>query len=155
MADKEQSSSISQSRSIEEMADFWDTHDATDYNDQAYEVTVEFDLRTRRHYVAIDPDLRDMHTSASGPPGEQEMPGFQPKERHSQVGIKRTAFNQTGRAIDATRQIDCKDGRPALIDPFDQLAQRARNSARETCTEQRVDDEIRIWRNRIGFVGRK
>jgi len=48
---------ISQSRSIAEMAEFWDTHDATDFDDQTHEVTMEFDLRVRRHYVAIDPEL--------------------------------------------------------------------------------------------------
>ena len=50
-------SSLSQARSIEEMAEFWDTHDATDFNDQTYEVAMEFDLQTRGHYLAIDPDL--------------------------------------------------------------------------------------------------
>ncbi len=50
-------SSISQSRSIAEMAEFWETHDAADFDDQTHEVTIEFDLRVRRHYVAIDPEL--------------------------------------------------------------------------------------------------
>lgn len=59
MADKEQTSSITQSRAIGEMAEFWETHDATDYDDQTYEVSIEFDLKARRHYVAIDPELRD------------------------------------------------------------------------------------------------
>ena len=59
MDNREQMSSISKSRSIEEMAEFWDAHDATDYDDQTYEVTIEFDLQTRRHYVAIDPELGD------------------------------------------------------------------------------------------------
>jgi hypothetical protein len=50
-------SSISQSRSIAEMAEFWETHDAADFDNQTHEVTMEFDLRVRRHYVAIDPEL--------------------------------------------------------------------------------------------------
>ena len=50
-------SSISQSRTLEEMAEFWDTHDATDFDDRTHEVAMEFDLRTRRHYIAIDPDV--------------------------------------------------------------------------------------------------
>ena len=50
-------SSISRSRSIREMADFWDTHDASDFDDQTHEVSIEFDLRSRRHYIAIDPDV--------------------------------------------------------------------------------------------------
>ena len=57
MARDDRSSSISHSRSIGEMAEFWDAHDATDFDDQTQEVTMEFDLRTRRHYIAIDPDL--------------------------------------------------------------------------------------------------
>jgi hypothetical protein len=40
-----------------EMADFWDSHDAADFDDQTSEVELEFDLQTRRHYVAVDPDL--------------------------------------------------------------------------------------------------
>lgn len=50
-------SSISKSRSIAEMAAFWDSHDATDFEDQTYEVEMEFDLGVRRHYIAIDPEL--------------------------------------------------------------------------------------------------
>lgn len=57
MGGKDSPSSISQSRSIKEMAEFWETHDATDYDDQTYKVTMEFDLQTRHHYVAIDPEL--------------------------------------------------------------------------------------------------
>jgi hypothetical protein len=41
------------------MAEFWDTHDATDFDDRTYEVEMEFDLRSRRHYIAIDPDVLD------------------------------------------------------------------------------------------------
>ena len=49
--------SLSQSRSLEEMADFWDTHDATDFDTQTHEVKMEFDLKASRHYIAIDPDV--------------------------------------------------------------------------------------------------
>lgn len=49
--------SISQAKSIEEIAEFWDTHDATDFDDQTHEVSMEFDLQSRRHYIAIDPDV--------------------------------------------------------------------------------------------------
>ncbi len=54
---KDSVSSISGSRSMIEMADFWDSHDAADFDDQTSEVELEFDLQTRRHYVAVDPDL--------------------------------------------------------------------------------------------------
>jgi hypothetical protein len=57
MDKNESKSSISQAQSLEEMADFWDTHDATDFEDRTYEVDMEFDLQTHRHYIAIDPDL--------------------------------------------------------------------------------------------------
>ena len=50
-------SSISMSRSIAEMAAFWDTHDANDFEDQTYEVEMEFDLGVRRHYIAVDAQL--------------------------------------------------------------------------------------------------
>jgi hypothetical protein len=38
------------------MAEFWDTHAATDL-DQTQPVEFEFGLRSRRHYIAIDPGL--------------------------------------------------------------------------------------------------
>lgn len=57
MANEDNVSSISKSRSIKEMAEFWDTHDATDYEDQTQPVELKFDLRSRHHYIAIDPDL--------------------------------------------------------------------------------------------------
>ncbi|MBI5565353.1 MAG: hypothetical protein HY870_10670 [Chloroflexi bacterium] len=57
MESADQPSSLSQSRTLEDMADFWDTHDAADFDAQTHEVVMEFDLKTRRHYVAIDPDV--------------------------------------------------------------------------------------------------
>jgi hypothetical protein len=50
-------SSISGSRSVHEMAEFWDSHDATDWDDRTQEVDINFDIRARRHYIAVDPDL--------------------------------------------------------------------------------------------------
>lgn len=57
MAERDRVSSISGTTSLAEMADFWDTHDATEYEERTYEVDLEFELRTRRHYIAIDPDV--------------------------------------------------------------------------------------------------
>ena len=57
MDENENVSSISKSRTIAEMAVFWDTHDATDFEEETVEVDMTFDLNFRRHYVAIDPDL--------------------------------------------------------------------------------------------------
>jgi hypothetical protein len=48
---------ISHSRSLEEMAEFWDTHDATDFDAETHQVDIQFDLRQRRHYIAVDPDV--------------------------------------------------------------------------------------------------
>jgi len=50
-------SSISQARTVEEMADFWDTHSLADYDEQTYEVEMTFDPSARRTVVAIEPDL--------------------------------------------------------------------------------------------------
>jgi hypothetical protein len=57
MAKENSYSSISGSRSLEAMAEFWDTHDATDFDDQTVEVEMQFEPRTRRHYIAVDPDI--------------------------------------------------------------------------------------------------
>ncbi len=58
MAEKEHRlSSISQSQSLTEMADFWDAQDATNFDDQTVLVDMEFDIESRRHYLAIDPDV--------------------------------------------------------------------------------------------------
>jgi hypothetical protein len=53
----EKVSSISQSHTIEEMAEFWDTHSLADYDDQTYEVEMTFDPSARRTYVGIEPEL--------------------------------------------------------------------------------------------------
>ncbi len=57
MEEEKGASSISGSRTIAEMAEFWDSHDATDFEDETYKVSMEFDLQGERHYLAIDPDL--------------------------------------------------------------------------------------------------
>lgn len=43
--------------SYEEAADFWDTHDATDYPDSFETVSVEADLQRRHFEVEVDEDL--------------------------------------------------------------------------------------------------
>ncbi len=57
MEEKNDLSSISRSRSVAQMAEFWDTHDATDFDGQTQQVEMSFDLHIRHHYIAIDPDL--------------------------------------------------------------------------------------------------
>ncbi|WP_089727485.1 CopG family antitoxin [Candidatus Thiosymbion oneisti] len=48
--------SISKARSLDEIADFWDTHSLADYWDQTYEVTFEVRAQQRRR-VTLDPDV--------------------------------------------------------------------------------------------------
>lgn len=43
--------------SIEEAADFWDTHDLADYADVTRDVAVTIDLQRRQHLVALAPEL--------------------------------------------------------------------------------------------------
>ena len=50
-------SSISQSRTLEEMAEFWDLHSLADFEDQTYEVEMTFDPSARRSLVGIEPEL--------------------------------------------------------------------------------------------------
>ena len=50
-------SSISKSHTIEEMAEFWDTHSLADYEDQTYEVEMSFAPSARRTYIGIEPEL--------------------------------------------------------------------------------------------------
>jgi hypothetical protein len=55
----ERVSSISKARTLEEIADFWDTHSLADYEDQTYEVEMTFDPAARRAVVNIDPELME------------------------------------------------------------------------------------------------
>ena len=54
---KDKVSSISQSHTLEEMAEFWDTHSLADYEDQTYEVEMSFEPSARRSLVGIEPEL--------------------------------------------------------------------------------------------------
>ena len=48
--------SISKARTLEELAEFWDTHSLDDYWDQTHEV--EFEVRAkRRRRITLDPDI--------------------------------------------------------------------------------------------------
>ena len=50
-------SNISGARTLEEMADFWDTHSLADYDEQTYEVEMSFEPSARRSVVTIEPEL--------------------------------------------------------------------------------------------------
>lgn len=54
---KGRASSISQSHTLEEMAEFWDTHSLADFDDQTYEVEMTFEPSARRSVVVIEPEL--------------------------------------------------------------------------------------------------
>ena len=50
---------ISGARTVAEIAEFWDTHDFSDYENRCPDVTekVKIAIRRVRHYVSIDPVL--------------------------------------------------------------------------------------------------
>ena len=52
---KAKTSSVSKARTVRELADFWETHDTTDY--PLNQVEFDVDISARQHYVAVDPDL--------------------------------------------------------------------------------------------------
>ena len=52
-----QLTSISKARTLEEIAEFWDTHSLADYWDQTYEVEMTFDPSARRAAINIEPEL--------------------------------------------------------------------------------------------------
>lgn len=54
---EERVSSISQSRTLEEMAEFWDTHSTADYDHLTYEVEMTFEPSARRSSVGIEAEL--------------------------------------------------------------------------------------------------
>jgi hypothetical protein len=47
---------ISKAQTLEEIAEFWETHDLTDYEDQTHEVDIEV-RAVRRKRVTLAPDL--------------------------------------------------------------------------------------------------
>jgi hypothetical protein len=47
--------SLSKARTLDEIAEFWDTHSLADYWDQTHEV--EFEIRAPQRRVALDPEL--------------------------------------------------------------------------------------------------
>jgi len=55
-SEETQLTSISQARTLDEIADFWDTHSLTEHWDQTHEV--DFEVRAkRRRRITLDPDL--------------------------------------------------------------------------------------------------
>lgn len=48
-----------QFETIEEAAEFWDSHSLADYEDYQKEVDFEVDLKTEKNYFAIEKELSD------------------------------------------------------------------------------------------------
>ena len=44
-------------RSLEEAAEFWETHDSTDYEEYMTDVECEFDIKRRTYLVSLDANL--------------------------------------------------------------------------------------------------
>jgi hypothetical protein len=55
--DDDNVTSISKARILREIGDFWDSHDAADFEAETCPVEFDVDVQTRWHYVAMDPDL--------------------------------------------------------------------------------------------------
>jgi len=72
MSESEKLTSISRARTLDEIAEFWDTHSLADYWDQTREV--EFEVRAfRRRRVALDPEIYEQIQA------EARMRGLQPE----------------------------------------------------------------------------
>lgn len=50
-------SSISQAQSYQEMGEFWDTHEVTDYWDDAEAIELEVDIQSEVKYCALEASL--------------------------------------------------------------------------------------------------
>ena len=57
-------SSISKASSYEEMGEFWDTHDLTDYWDQTHEVDFKVG-KVLRHKVSLEPEMYERAKTAA------------------------------------------------------------------------------------------
>jgi hypothetical protein len=53
----ENKSSISQAQSYQEIGEFWDTHDVTDYWEHTKPVEFEIDIQSEARYCALERDL--------------------------------------------------------------------------------------------------
>ena len=70
--DQPQLTSISKANTVEEIAEFWDTHSLGDYWDETHEVDFMVTAK-RRHRVTIDPEVYDQVEA------EAKMRGIMPE----------------------------------------------------------------------------
>ena len=91
--------SISQSRSLEEMANFWDSHSLADFEDQTYEVEMTFNPRPRNTTVdatlaeplSVFADLEAMHLLSDQALQAAAQPSLSPGELHRLRHLNHTA----------------------------------------------------------------
>ena len=57
MASEDKVTPLSQSQTLEEMVEFWDSPSTADFAGQTHEVEIEFDASARLNRVAIEPEL--------------------------------------------------------------------------------------------------
>lgn len=57
MAKKKNKTSLSQSTSLQELTDFWDSHDLADFEGKTRDVPFKVKLKRVRRYVALDTEL--------------------------------------------------------------------------------------------------
>ncbi len=55
--DRERDPLPDESASLQEIAEFWDSHDTTDYDDAFVTVDAEFDIRRRHYEVEVKEDV--------------------------------------------------------------------------------------------------
>ena len=58
--DKERDPLPDESATEDEVADFWDTHDTTDYADAFIDADVSFDIRRRRYEIEVQEDMFEL-----------------------------------------------------------------------------------------------
>lgn len=54
---KNKKSSLSKSNNILEMGNFWDEHDVSNFNNKTHPVKFDVELRTKKEYVTLLPEL--------------------------------------------------------------------------------------------------
>ncbi len=54
---KNKRSSLSNSKNVLEMGKFWSIHDLTEFNSKTYPVKFDVELKTKKEYVALLPEL--------------------------------------------------------------------------------------------------
>lgn len=57
MPKKKNKTSLSHSTTLQELADFWDSHDLADFESKTRDVPFHVDLKRVRRYVALDTEL--------------------------------------------------------------------------------------------------